>query len=376
MDFSYTEEQEAVRELTGQILADHTSHERSKALETSGTFYDDELWQELVKANLPSIALPESVGGSALGILELCVVMEEVGRHVAPVPLLPTLISGLALAEFGTPAQQERWLGPVANGGSVLSHAFQENAAFDITRPRVTARKEGDGWRLDGEKICVPAAQLADVLLVSARTGEGQVGVFLLEPGASGIKTERTPATNLEPLARLTFSSAEVAPDGVLGDPHDGAKILEWIRERVYLALASQQIGVAEEAMRRTAEYVIDRKQFGRQIGSFQSAQHRLADAYIDVECMRSVVMEAAWRMSEGLDCSAHVGAAKWWGCMAGDRVTHSAQHLHGGTGADVEYPIHRYFLWSQQGLITLGGPHQQAADLGARLVRDYQPEA
>ena len=158
--------------------------------------------------------------------------------------------------------------------------------------------------------------------------------------------------------------------------PEQGGAIVEWLRERALLGLAAIQLGVADSAMRQTADYVNQRKQFGRPIGSFQSAQHRLADAYIDVECMRSVVLEAAWRLSVGLPAGLHVRAAKWWACMAGDRVAHTAQHLHGGTGADVDYPIHRHFLWSQTVLATLGGPRQQLEDLGRRIVEEYRPEA
>jgi alkylation response protein AidB-like acyl-CoA dehydrogenase len=167
-----------------------------------------------------------------------------------------------------------------------------------------------------------------------------------------------------------------VGADALLGSLERGAEILDWITQRALLGLAAIQVGVADAAMRHTAEYVIQRKQFGRPIGSFQSAQHRIADAYVDVECMRSVVEEAAWRLASGLPAAFQIGAAKWWACVAGDRVTHTAQHLHGGMGADTDYPIHRYFLWSQQLLITLGGPSQQLADLGARLVRGFRPEA
>ena len=142
------------------------------------------------------------------------------------------------------------------------------------------------------------------------------------------------------------------------------------------MGLAAIQLGVAEAAMRKTAEYVVQRKQFGRPIGSFQSAQHRIADAYIDVECIRSVVQQAAWRLAADLPAGLHVRAAKWWAAMAGDRVTHTAQHLHGGMGADVDYPIHRHFLWSQHLLITLGGPRQQLEDLGRLVVGEYRPEA
>jgi alkylation response protein AidB-like acyl-CoA dehydrogenase len=376
MDFSFTEEQEALRELARKIFADRATHERLKELEASGEWYDGKLWEELARANLPGIALPEEVGGAGLGMVEVVILLEEQGRHLAPVALFPTLVLGsMPIAAFGTPKQRERWLHPVAAEGAVLTAALEEVASFDPAQPRTTARRDGAGWRLDGEKTCVPAASLARAILVPARTGEGAVGVFLVEPGAAGVALERQVAANREPLSRLELSGVRVGADALLGAPEGGVAIVEWIRERALVGLAAIQLGVAESAMRKTADYVNQRKQFNRPIGSFQSAQHRLADAYIDVECMRSVSIEAAWRLSIGLPAAQHVRAAKWWAGVAGDRVSHSAQHLHGGTGADVDYPIHRHFLWSQHLLVTLGSPRQQLQDLGQLLVREYRAE-
>jgi alkylation response protein AidB-like acyl-CoA dehydrogenase len=377
MDFSLSDEQEALRELARKIFAERVSHERTKELEASGEWYDAGLWTEICRANLPGIALPEEVGGAGLGPVEAALVLEELGRHLAPVPLFPTLVlGGMPIAEFGTKQQREKWLVPVADGEMVLSAALEEPAGFDPASPRTTARRDGAGWRLDGEKTCVPAAQLASAILVPARVGEGQVGVFLVEPGAAGVEVLRQVSTRRDPLGQLQLSGARIGGDGLLGTPERGGAIVEWLRERALLGLAAIQLGVADSAMRHTADYVNQRKQFGRPIGSFQSAQHRIADAYIDVECMRSVVLEAAWRLAVGLPASLHVRAAKWWANVAGDRVTHTAQHLHGGMGSDVDYPIHRHFLWSQSVLATLGGSRQQLEDLGRLLVESYRPEA
>src|SRR5262245_40414446 len=375
MDFSLTDEQEALRELARKIFADRTGHERMKALE-AGDWYDAELWKELCRANLPAIALPEEVGGAGLGMVEAALVLEELGRHLAPAPLLATILAGLPIAAFGTKEQRERWLAPVAASDAVLTLALEEAAGFDPALPRATARRDGSAWRLDGEKTCVSAAKLASAILVPARIGDGRVGVFLVEPAAAGVSLERQLSPHREPLSRLTLAGARAGADALLGAPERGAEIVEWVRERAFVGLAAVALGVAEAAMRRTADYVITREQFGRPIASFQSAQHRLADAYIDVECVRSVVLEAAWRLAAGLPAGLQARAAKWWGAVACDRVTHSAQHLHGGTGADVDYPIHRHFLWSQHLLITLGGPRQQLEDLGRRVAEGYVPDA
>jgi alkylation response protein AidB-like acyl-CoA dehydrogenase len=370
MDFSYSEEQEAVRDLARAIFEDHVSHERLKQLESSGEWFDRELWAELVKANIPGIALPEEVGGSGLGILEICLVLEEMGRHLAPVPLFPTLVlGGLPIAEFGTTGQREKWLAPVARGEMVLTAALHEPGSANPARPRTAARREGDGWRLEGRKECVPAAQLAGAILVPARTGGEDTGVFLRDPRAPGVKLERQETTSREPQSRLELSGAKVGADQLLGAPDAGAAIGEWTVERAQLALAAIQLGVAEEALRRTAEYISSRKQFGRPIATFQGVALRAADAFIDIDAMRSTLLQAAWKLSEGRPAAVEVATAKWWACRGGQRVVHTAQHLHGGIGSDIDYAIHRFFLWAKQIEITLGGASQQLARLGALLA-------
>lgn len=371
MDFSFTEEQEAIRDLARQIFQDHVTHERLLELEKTGVWYDAALWSEVAKANLSSLALPEELGGSGFGVFELCLVLEEVGRHVAPVPLFATAMLGaLPIAEFGTDEQKARWLRPVAEDEAMLTAALLELGGTVPSMPRVTARRDGDGWRLDGEKQCVPAAHLASRILVPASTGDG-VGVFVLDPQTSGVTLSPQITTHREPQSLLGLDGAIVAAEDVLGDPSNGAAIVDWLTDRALLGLAAIQVGVAEAALRQTATYVSERKQFGKPIGTFQGVALRAADAYVDVEAMRGTVYQAAWRVAAGLPATAEIVAAKWWAATGGTRVVHTAQHLHGGIGSDVEYPIHRFFLWSKQNELLLGGAGQQAARLGAALVAD-----
>jgi alkylation response protein AidB-like acyl-CoA dehydrogenase len=369
MDFSLGEEQEAIRDLVAQILGDRVTHERLLELERSGEWFDMELWSEVARANLSSLAIPAEHGGGGFGVLELCIALEELGRRVAPIPLFPTAVLGaLPIARFGTPDQQARWLRPVAEEAAVLTAALTELGGSLPSRPRVTARRDGGTFRLEGEKECVSAAHLAAAILVPARTDEG-VGVFVLDPSSAGVTLERQIVTHREPQSRLVLDGAAVAAADVLGDPAGGAAIVDWLVDRACLGLAAIQLGVAEAAMRATATYVSERKQFGRPIGTFQGVALRMADAYIDVDALRAAVQQAAWRVSEGLPASAEIAAAKWWAALGGQRVVHSAQHLHGGIGSDIEYPIHRYFLWAKQNELLFGGASQQTSRIGALLV-------
>jgi hypothetical protein len=381
MDFSFSEEQEALRDLARQIFSDHADPERLRRIETSADGVDHALWRSLAGANLLGLALPEVHGGAALGLTEIGILLEEQGRALAPVPLLATIVLGaLPVARFGTPEQCTRLLPGVATGETILTAALSEHACFDPTRPRTRAKRQGDGWRLDGEKICVPAGHLAERILVPARTEGDGLGVFLVDPRAPGIALERQHVTNHEAQVRLTLTDAPVPAADVLGasagSPARGAEIVRFIEARTLVGLCSLQLGVAEEALRRTAEYTSVRKQFGRPIGAFQGVSLRAADAYIDVEAMRSTLWQAVWRLDAGMPAEMEVGVAKWWACRGGQRVVHTAQHLHGGTGADIEYPIHRFFLWSKQLDLSLGGASVQLARLGALLAQDAAQEA
>ena len=371
MDFSFSEEQRALRDLARKILEDHVTHERLKQIEAQPDWFDRPTWGELAKANLLGVALPEDVGGGGLGLVELCVVLTEVGRVVAAIPILPTLVLGaLPIAQFGSPAQQQRYLPGVAEGNTVLTAALIEVDNEEPTRPLTLARRDGSGWRLDGIKTCVPAAHLAERILIPARTGDNAVGVFLLDPRAPGVELTRQQATNHEPQCRVTLSGAVVAEGEVLGDPAGGAAIVDWTVQQALLGLCALQAGVAEQVLRMTAGYTKTREQFGRPIGSFQAVAQRAADMYIDAEAIRLTMLQAAWRLSEGLPATEEIAAAKFWTAEAGQRVVYAAQHLHGGIGVDVDYPLHRYFLWAKAIELTLGGASQHLVRLGAAMAQ------
>jgi alkylation response protein AidB-like acyl-CoA dehydrogenase len=370
MDFAFTPEQEALRELARTIFADHLGPERLKALEADGTWYDDACWQALARARLLGVAIPEAYGGSGLGLVELALLLEEAGRAVAPLPLVPTLVLGaLPLAAFGTAAQKRRWLPPVADGGAVLSAALVELGSDDPAAPATAARAEGGAWRLEGVKVCVPAAERAACILVPARTDDGGVGVFLVDPRGPGVAIARQILTHGEPHGRLALEGAPVAAADVLGDVRGGAAIVRWITARALAAYAALQVGVCERALRMAAEYTTGREQFGRPIGSFQAVHQRAADAYIDLEAMRLTAWEAIDRLAHDEPADDAVTVAKFWAAEGGQRVAVAAQHLHGGIGVDIDYPLHRYFLWAKHLELVLGAAPQQLARLGARMA-------
>ena len=373
MDFTLNEVQDDVRSLAGKILGEQVTRERLKELEAGSERMDRAVWEELAKANLLGIALPESVGGSGYGIMELCVVLQEVGRHVVPIPLLATVaMAAMPIAAFGTDSQKNRLLPPVVAGASVLTAALQEPLTTDPTAPATTARRDGDtGWVLDGVKVAVPWAQLADRILVNAATGDGAVGLFLVDPSASGVTLERSESTNREPQGALTLTGARVEDADVLGDPTAGIASIEWTYRNAIAGLCATAVGVMEEAVRITAAYISEREQFDRPLATFQGATLRIADAYIDTQATSVATWSAIWRLAEGRPADDELAIAKFWVADGGHRVAHACQHLHGGMGVDIDYPIHRYLLWAKELELTLGAATPQLLRIGASMAED-----
>ncbi len=366
MDFSYSEEQQAVIELARKILSDGATPKALRALELSGApRFDRELWKKLADAGLIAAAIPEAQGGAGLGFLTLAGILEQVGRAVAPVPLLETAVLGaLPIAQFGSSAQRERWLPRAACGEAVLTAALIEPHR-EPAEPGTRAVAAGAGFRLTGEKLAVPAGPIADAILVPAALASGGVGVFLVEARAPGVAQTPLITTSRQPESLLALRDAE---GELLGSEEQGAEIVRWMELRATAALCALAVGVTAEALRLTAEYTKTRKQFDQPIATFQAVAQRAADAFIDTEAVRLTALQAAWRIDAGLPAEAAVATAKYWAAQGGSRVARAAQHLHGGVGVDREYPLHRYYVYARQLELTLGAGTTQLRKLG-RLI-------
>jgi len=371
VNFDLSDEQVVVRDLAKQIFEGHAPVERVKEIERNHGGFDPQLWSELAKANLLGLCLPEDLGGSGYGLVELCLILEQQGRQVAPVPLWPTVVLGaLPIAEFGTAAQKEVLAG-VISGDIVLSAALSESGADDALRPTVTATRSPDGWRLRGFKPSVPAAQFAHRVLVPARQDDGAIGIFFVDPSVQSAGTQVVKATSNQPMAHLDLDMTVAHDDRLGGDAGDGDEQLRFMLERALVGLCAMQLGVCAAAIEQTARYTSTRTQFGKPLSTFQGVAHQAADAFILTEPMRVTMLQAAWRLMHGLPSDQEVLIAKYWASEGGQKVVHLCQHLHGGMGSDVDYPIHRYFLWGVQIETTLGAGSAQLARLGTLIAAD-----
>ncbi len=373
MNFSFSEDQNAIRDLAQQIFSDRATDDFLLQFSRGTETYDEPLWTTLAEQGLLGIAVPESAGGSGLGLIELCLVLEEQGRRVAPVPLFASLVlGGLPIAQFGSEEQQQRWLAPLASGAAKFSAAIAELGMNAAMVTEVRAERSAQGWRLNGSRAVVPDGAVADFILVPAVDEDGAVQVFVVATTAGGVSVRAVDiGISGQRAAHLELQDVAVESADLLGAQGQGEEIIEWLEQRANIGHCALQVGVTEAAMKRTAEYVSERKQFGVPLGSFQALAMRMADSYIDVEAIRSTYWLALWRLSENLDSRAEVRAAKWWACDAAHRVVCTAQHLHGGMGADIEYPIHRFYLMAKQIAYSLGNASMQLEKLGQLLAAD-----
>ena len=363
MDFALTEEQQAVRDLAVQVLTDHCTPEALRAAEGGDSpGFDRALWATLAEAGLLGVVVPEEHGGLGLSLVELALLLEEAGRTAAPVPLLGGLALGaLVLARHGSPEQRAALLPAVARGEVLLTGALVEPLGDELL-PATTARRDGDGWVLEGTKTCVPAGLFADRVLVSATTPDGP-GLFLVDPAAPGVTRERQDTIAWTPEALLVL-------DGVPGERVGGADAVADAVAVGTAATCAVLCGVAAAAVRLTADYTKAREQFGQPIALFQAVGQRAADAFIDSTTIRLTMLQAVWRLANGVPADKEVAVAKYFASDAGQRVVRAATHLHGGMGVSREYPLHRYYVLAKQLELTLGGGTRQLARLG-RLLAD-----
>ncbi len=378
MDFTFNDEQTAVREAVDGIFTGLVDADRVEAVEATEERVDRALWAELARADLLGLAVPTVHGGGGFGMVELCLLLEAQGRVVAPVPLWATLVLGaLPVAEFGSDALQAALLPGVVAGDVVLTAALAD-VADDIAvggdgRPSVGGASGADGTLiLSGTASAVPSAHVATRLLVPVATDQGVV-VAAVDPTSPGVTLERAVTTNREVHPHVHLDGVVVASDDLLagGDPARGSDVVTWMLERAWTGLCALQVGITESAVAQTAEYLNGRIQFGVPLATFQATKMRVADAAIDTEAVRVTTWQAAWRLDNGLDAARAVNVAAWFAAESGQRAVFATQHLHGGMGADISYPIHRYFLWGKQIELLLGSPSALLARLGRQVAAD-----
>lgn len=349
MNVTLDDDELALRDLAAQVTSRRTSVDDLDRVEATPDRFDAALWRELAETGLLGAAVPEADGGLGMGVVGAALVCAEVGRTVAPVPYAATACAAVVLARCADEAQRGRLLPSLLSG---------ERRVIVVPPPSARgAVVSGD--RISGSLLGVPWAHVADVLLVAV--GED---VVAFDPAGDGVSV--TPGETTARQVALDLELTDVAVERI-GDA-DAARLL---RECWWTLLAATQAGVTDAAVRMTATYTSGREQFGKPLSTFQAVALQAADAYVDSRVIDAVALQAAWSLDQGPDVDTTLPAltAAWWASEAGQRCVHLTQHLHGGMGADVTYPVHRYFLLGKQIELMCGAASSLLADLGDALA-------
>ena len=359
MNFDLPEEHNEVAELTTRILEDHVNIENLREIEAAGDWFDRALWEKFVSSGIIGVTLSEDVGGSGLDILALVCILRSQGQYVAPIPLLPNLVSAMTIDKFGSKELRESLLPEVIDDSKLLTFASQEFLNDKFMEPH-TEFKDGV---ITGKKLVVEYANHSDSALVTVTTDEGPA-VCIVDLKDPSIAMSSSDSTRGEPLWEISFTETPA-------EKLAGIESVLWLFQVSLVGLCATQLGVTETALKMTASYTSEREQFGRPLATFQAVTQRLADQFINVGGIRLTTFSAAWRLSADLDALEDTLIAKWWASERATEIAHASQHCHGGMGVSKDYPLHRYTLWNKHITTSLGAGTQTLRSLGVLLASE-----
>ncbi len=356
MNFDFSDEQKQLRDTARKFLAEKCPPKAVRAVVDGKAPYDRDLWKGLAEMGFLGVAIPESYGGTGAGHLELCVIAEEIGRSLAPVPFSSTVyLAAEALLLAGTESQKQKWLPRIASGDAIGTLALFEGKG----NPSPGAiRLSGAGGLLEGTKKPVADGAIADFAIVAARTASAgrdtDISLFLVDMKAEGVKTK--PLANIDPSrgqAEMTFAACKAEP---LGAPGEGWSLVSQILDRAAILTAFEQVGGADRALEMGRDYALDRIAFGRPIGSFQAIKHMLADMYVSATLARSNCYYGAWALSTNAgELPEAAAAARISATQAFQHCAKNNIQVHGGMGFTWEFDCHLYYRRANATALSLG---------------------
>ncbi|WP_418958093.1 acyl-CoA dehydrogenase family protein [Streptomyces tritici] len=372
MDFTFTEEQQAAVEAARGVFADVPPDGVPSPALTPGAVsdtYDRPLWSRLADADLLGLVLDPRHGGAGLDLLALCLVLRESARVLARVPLLEHCAVAMTVERYGSPALADALLPDAGRGTPVLTAGAHGRTGHEPAELAATARHDGDTWTVDGLHSTIPWAHSADLIALPAHTPEGRAVIALIPRGHDGLTLSEQYSTNGELLAEARLDAVRLDADRIIDA--DGA--WNWLRDVLATGTCALALGLGERVLDMTARYTGTREQFGFPVATFQAVAMQAADRYIDLRAMEVTLWQAAWRLAGGtngaLPIAADIAVAKIWAAEGVRRVVQTAQHLHGGFGADTDYPLHRYHASAKHLELSLGPAAAHEETLGALLA-------
>ncbi|GLY70394.1 acyl-CoA dehydrogenase [Amycolatopsis taiwanensis] len=356
MDLTLTEDQRTIQATARELLSARAAVAGARAVAGDPAGYSTQVWKEMAELGWPGLALPEEYGGVGLGFLELCLVVEELGRARVPSPFLPTVACcGMPILRHGTDSQRSEWLGAIARG-QVFTYVTDTD-----TSAQIAAERSADGLVLNGTALFVPYAGAADRLVVAARDGDDTIAV-VVDTASPGLDLQRLDVVG-DPANRVRFEHVSVPGDQVLG-----AGAAEAIGAYGIAATCAEMVGGAQGVLDMTVAYAREREQFGKPIGAFQAVQHHCANMAIDVLSARLAAYEAIWRLGSGLDADMELAMAKSWVSEAYLRVCALGHQVHGAIGFTAEHGLHHYFEHAFASALAFGDADRHTEQVARKL--------
>ena len=347
MDLGLTEAQQMLRNSAREFLEAECPEAFVRAMEEDERGYTPESWQKIAENGWLGLIFPEEYGGAGLEFLDLCVLLEETGRAMLPGPFFSTVVlGGMTILDAGSDDQKRRYLPGIVEGQVIATLALTEpSVRWDAAGVRTTAEPDGDGFVINGAKLFVPNAHVSDYLVAAARTGDADedVSLFILPANTPGVSQTLLKTIASDRQSEVTFEGAHVPRSALLGELNGGwptiARVIQWGA----VGKCAEMVGNGQKVLDMTVDFVKQRIQFGRPIGSFQAIQHHCANMATDVEGSRYITSQAAWRLSDGLPADSEVAMAKAWVSDAVRRVCATGHQCHGAIGFTKEHSMQLY---------------------------------
>lgn len=362
MDLGLSEIQQMLKNSAREFLSQECPLTLVREMEEDDRGFTDELWRQISGLGWPGIAFPEQYGGTGGSFLDLTVLLEEIGRSLTPCPFFSTVVlGGFTVLDAGTDEQKRDILPGICSGQTLMTLALTEaSATYEPWGVETTATKEGDSFRISGQKLFVPDAHAADVLLVAARTTQSEdpsqgITLFFVNAGAPGLTVNQLSTISSDRQCEITLEGVTVAAQAVLGEVDQGWPIIQRALQRAIAGKCVEMLGGADAVVEMTVEYAKQRAQFGRPVGTFQAVQHHCANMATDVEGCRQIAYHAAWKISEGDSADREVAMAKAWVSGAYQRVCNLAHQCHGAIGFTREHDLQLYTRRAKVQELTYG---------------------
>ena len=351
MDFGFSEEQEMLRTLARDFLTTECPKAKVRELEKDEKGYDPQMWRNMAELGWMGLVFPEEYGGTDASLMELAVLMEEMGRNILPGPFFSTVVlCALPILEYGTSEQKAKFLPQIAKGEAIWALALTESSgSYEASEIKLRAGLGGEEYVLKGDKLFVPDAHIADYLLVVARTGEEKgpeegITLFIVDAKDPAVKVEVIPTIAGDRQCRVSFNNVRAAKDNILGDVGQGWNIVDFILQTAAILKCAEISGACQAVLDMTSAYAKERVQFDRPIGSFQAVQHKLADMLIDVEGIHYLLYQAAWGISVGSPSKLQISIAKAKASEAYQRICIDGIAAHGAIGFTMDHDIGLYY--------------------------------